>query len=172
MATMPLKLKMMRMGDIEVAPPRYGREGDSGLDLVAVIRRDLWDHHAQGIPWGCSLGFWDDSRLVLHVDPGAAVVVPCGWAFEIPPGFEGQVRPRSGWTKKQIHVALGTIDSNYRGEIGFCVENRSRAPITIQTGDRMAQIIIAPVLIVAPEVVVELTPTDRGDSGFGSSGTR
>lgn len=172
MATMPIKMRMMRVGSIEMPVPRYGREGDSGLDLAASVRSDIWEHQPHGAPWGVTAIYDADETIYLRLEIGAAVVVPCGWAFEIPPGFEGQVRPRSGWTAKQVHVAVGTIDSNYRGEVGFCVENRTRDRIEIRTCDRLAQIIIAPVLIVAPEVVTELSTTERGAARHGSSGTR
>lgn len=106
--------------------------------------------------------------------PGARAVVPTGVALGIPLGFEGQVRPRSGLAAKHgvtVLNAPGCIDSDYRGEVGVVLINHGRSTYHGKTGDRIAQLVIAPVALTAFEVETgELTPTDRGANGFGSSG--
>lgn len=173
MSQIPRKMHMRRMGPNEMAAPRYARPGDSGLDLAASLRPGIWcrtpsGHRLEGDEFLAIEGGF----LVLKLPIGASAVVPCGWAFEIPPGFEGQVRGRSGWTERRIYVATATIDSNYRGEVCFCVWNQSGATLVVRTGDRLAQLIIAPVATITPEVVLDIEPSVRGEAGFGSSDER
>ena len=99
--------------------------------------------------------------------------VPTGLALEIPPGFEGQVRPRSGLARKfgiTLPNAPGTIDSDYRGEVQVLLVNLGAEPYTVQPGDRIAQLIIAPVSIAELEEASTLDETVRGDGGFGHTG--
>lgn len=129
--------------------PFYAHPGDAGLDLCAAI------------------------PATLIMMPGNIVIVPTGFCVEIPEGYEGQIRGRSGNGRKGITIAqgVGTIDSGYRGEIGVQLVNLGREPFHINRGDRIAQLVIAP---VARAIVVEsqcLTPTERGEAGFGSTGT-
>ncbi len=113
-----------------------------------------------------------DEPVVLA--PGARALVPTGIQIEIPPGFEGQVRPRSGLAVKSgiaLLNAPGTVDADYRGEVKVIMINLGEQPFTIRRGDRIAQLIIAPVTICEREASEELAETFRGPAGFGSTGT-
>lgn len=112
-----------------------------------------------------------DQPLVLA--PGERALVPTGISVAIPPGYEGQVRPRSGLAIRNgigLVNAPGTIDADYRGEVQVIAINLGQEPFTIARGDRIAQLVIAPVLDVALEAVEELGGTARGSGGFGSTG--
>ena len=112
-----------------------------------------------------------DSPVTLA--PGDRLGVPTGWSMELPPGFEAQVRPRSGLSLKHgvtVVNAPGTIDSDYRGEVVVLLVNLGRQPHTISPGDRMAQMVIAPVSRATVEEAVELSHTERGAGGFGHTG--
>jgi dUTP pyrophosphatase len=129
--------------------PSYASEGAAGADLRAAV---------------------DDA---LVVDPGARVAVPTGLILEIPKGWEGQVRPRSGLALHHgltVVNAPGTIDSDYRGELKVLLVNLGREPAEVERGDRVAQIVIAP----APQAVFRATDlvatSERGSRGFGSTG--
>jgi len=131
--------------------PSYQSEGAAGLDLMAAIP--------------------SSSRLVL--EPGARELVPTGVAFEIPAGFEAQVRPRSGLALRAgvtVLNAPGTIDADYRGEIGVLLVNHGAEPFEILRGMRIAQLVVAPVARVRMVQVSRLQDTRRGDGGFGSTG--
>jgi len=109
----------------------------------------------------------------IRVEPRARIGVPTGLALEIPPGFEGQVRPRSGLAIKHgvtVVNAPGTIDSDYRGEVVVLLVNLSSETYTIVPGDRVAQLVIAPVTRCVLEEAEELDETGRGDGGFGHTG--
>jgi dUTP pyrophosphatase len=109
----------------------------------------------------------------ISVAPGERVGVPTGWAMELPQGYEAQVRPRSGLAWKAgltVVNAPGTIDSDYRGEINVLLVNLSKETVVIQPGDRVAQMIVAPVLQVQIEETGELSETQRGSGGFGHTG--
>ena len=97
-------------------------------------------------------------------------MVWAGFAFSIPQGWEIQVRPRSSMSKKLIHAALGTIDSDYRGEIGVLLINLGKTPLLINKGDRVAQAVFVPVRQFELEQADQLDETKRGSKGFGSSG--
>ena len=109
----------------------------------------------------------------IAIGPGERIGVPTGWSMELPPGFEAQVRPRSGLSLRHgvtVVNAPGTIDSDYRGEVVVLLVNLGQQPHTIAPGDRVAQIIIAPVVRATVEETVELSPTERGAGGFGHTG--
>lgn len=129
--------------------PNYMTEHAAGMDLCTVI----------------------DAPLVLA--PGERTLLPTGLAMEIPPGFEGQVRPRSGLALKK-GIALvnspGTIDADYRGEIGIIIINHGIEPVEFQPGDRVAQLIIAPVTQATLVVTDELNDSTRSAGGFGHTG--
>jgi len=132
----------------EGCTPSYATEGSAGADLRACV----------------------DQAVVLG--PGDRAAVPTGVRLEIPPGHEGQVRPRSGLAAKHgvtILNAPGTIDSDYRGEVRVVMVNLSKEPYTIAPGDRIAQLIIAPVQQVT-FVAADLAESERGEGGFGSTG--
>lgn len=105
--------------------------------------------------------------------PGAVALVPTGFAYEIPPGFEMQVRPRSGLAFKHgvtVLNAPGTIDADYRGELKVLLINHGPEPFEIKPGERIAQIVVAPVSAAVFTEVRELSDTQRGAGGFGSTG--
>lgn len=134
-----------------LALPAYQSDGAAGLDLVAAIPAD--------------------ARVVL--DPGARALVPTGLTLQLPRGYEAQVRPRSGLALKHGVTVLntpGTIDADYRGEIGVILINHGGAPFEIERGDRIAQLVIAPVTRVLLRRASELDETARGAGGFGSTG--
>lgn len=129
--------------------PRYQTEGSSGADLKADISEDI------------------------ILPPGEKILVPTGLRLQIPLGYEAQVRPRSGLAAKQGVTVLntpGTIDADYRGEVKVILINLSKKDVSIQRGDRIAQIVFAPVVraLFAPQA--EINETDRGAGGFGSTG--
>lgn len=123
--------------------------GASGLDLSAAI----------------------EDQITLA--PGEIRLIPTGLALAIPPGYEGQVRPRSGLALKHgigLINSPGTIDSDYRGEVGLAVINLGQEPYTIRRGDRIAQLVINKVYQATIQLVDDLENTDRADGGFGHSG--
>jgi dUTP pyrophosphatase len=131
--------------------PARATDGAAGLDLVAAL----------------------DEPVMLA--PRARALIPTGLAMAIPKGFEGQVRPRSGLAWKHgvtVVNAPGTIDSDYRGEIKVQLINLGHEPVTIERGDRIAQLVVAPVTLVRLEPVAALNETARGEGGFGSTGTK
>ena len=102
--------------------------------------------------------------------PGQTSVVKSGISVEIPPSYEGLVRGRSGLASKGIYVHLGTIDETYRGDVGVIVTNHSNASYKINKGDRIAQFTIKPVVRIELKEATELSNTERGVNGYGSSG--
>lgn len=131
--------------------PFYATSGAAGLDVLAAL------------PAG--------AKLVL--EPGARDIVPTGFALSLPPGFEGQMRPRSGLALEHgvtILNAPGTIDSDYRGEVKAILVNLGPRPFEILRGMRIAQLVIAPVARVELVESAELSETARGAGGFGSTG--
>ncbi len=135
--------------------PAYQTEGASGLDL-----------HARAV----QVEGYGEIPFPYSLNPGSSVMVWAGVAFSIPQGWEIQVRPRSSMSKKLIHACLGTIDSDYRGEIGVLLINLGKSPLLINKGDRVAQAVFAPVRQFELERVEQLDETKRGSKGFGSSG--
>ena len=114
-----------------------------------------------------------DDPLMLR--PGERAAVPTGLAMAIPPGYEGQVRPRSGFALRSGVTCLntpGTIDADYRGEVKVILVNLGEEAVTIRRGDRIAQLIIAPVTQMALVETDVLDETGRGEGGFGSTGSR
>lgn len=139
--------------------PSYAKPGDAGMDLYAY----------------CGHGSWDGvkTRKGLRIAPGERKLVPCGIAIEIQDGYEGQVRPRSGNALKRGVTVLnspGTIDSGYRGEVAVLLHNTSDEDQDFYHGDRIGQLVIAPVSRANIEVVEELSDSERGEGGFGSTG--
>ena len=126
--------------------PRYMTDGAAGFDLPAAI------------------------PTALVVAPGERVLVPCGFALAIPPGYEGQVRPRSGLALEQglsILNAPGTIDADYRGEISVILANLGAETVRIEPGQRIAQLVVSAVARAVLVEVEELEVTRRGEGGFG-----
>ncbi len=145
----PIPVAVLRVGGrgdpLEL--PRQQTAGAAGMDLRA------------------------DETVALA--PGERRLVPTGIAVAIPPGFEGQIRPRSGLALKHglgIPNAPGTVDSDYRGEVGVILVNWGREPVRLARGERIAQLVIAPVTRAVLQEVAELPGSDRGGGGFGSTG--
>jgi dUTP pyrophosphatase len=143
------KIKVQRMRPSSMLLPRYQSAHAAGMDLVA------------------------DIEVSLEVAPMGRVAVPTGIAVEIASGFEGQVRPRSGRALEEGLTLInspGTIDADYRGEIKVLLVNLGSAPVVIRPGDRIAQLVIAPVARAELIEVAELGPSSRGGGGFGHTG--
>jgi dUTP pyrophosphatase len=129
--------------------PSYQSDGSSGLDLRAAV----------------------DKAVTLQ--PGEIRLIPTGLSISIPKGYEAQIRPRSGLALRHglgLVNSPGTIDADYRGEIGVIAINWGKEPLTIKRGDRIAQIVVSKVYRAKVEEVDELDPTKRGKGGFGHSG--
>lgn len=147
----PLRLEFKRLRpdeDADLPVPAWQTAGAAGLDLAAGVREPL------------------------TLAPGAIALVPTGWAVALPEGYEGQVRPRSGLALKKGLTLVntpGTIDSDYRGEVQLPMINLGSEPVTIQRGDRVAQLVINKVEHPILLVVEELSDTIRGAGGFGST---
>jgi dUTP pyrophosphatase len=109
----------------------------------------------------------------LSISAGDTVLIPTGFALSIPPGYEGQVRPRSGLASNHgltILNAPGTVDSDYRGELKVLLINLGRQAVTLKRGDRIAQLVIAPIAVATLQEASDLDTTRRGDGGFGHTG--
>lgn len=109
----------------------------------------------------------------VTIEPGQIALVGCGFAMALPEGYEGQVRPRSGLASKfglTVVNAPGTVDADYRGEVKVALINLGPAPVTIERGMRIAQLVVAPVIRASWEPVDALPDTERGGGGFGSTG--
>ena len=138
-------------GELEL--PSYETEASAGMDLRAAL---LQDHS-------------------VTLERGQRALIPTGLVFEIPAGFEVQIRPRSGLALKHGVTCLnapGTIDADYRGEVGIILINHSEEAFTITRGMRVAQMVVAPVAQVQLNIVERVSRTQRGDGGFGSTGLR
>lgn len=163
-----MKLKVKRIGDHSLPLPKYETDGASGFDLRAVVEwnKARWEHES-----GTALT--TVGRVDYVVLPrGERISLPCGFAFEVPSGHELQVRPRSGLSSKGIVGTLGTVDSDYRGEVRVILTNMSGEDFTISNGDRIAQGVVAPVVRAEVEEAEALSETVRGGNGFGSTGTK
>lgn len=152
------RLKVKRIGSHDLPLPAYAKEGDSGMDLPACI--NVGDPAEPAYP---GIHLW-------RIPAGARVLVPCGFAIEIPFGHEGQIRPRSGMAKKGLVAMLGTIDRGYRGELIVNLVNIGPTEAEIAHGDRVAQLVICPVAHCEVVEAVELSETARGANGWGSTG--
>lgn len=112
------------------------------------------------------------ARTSVTIQPGDRCLVPLGFALELPMCCEAVIRPRSGLSANGIDIAIGTIDTNYRGEVKACVINNSYSDFKISVGDRICQLAIREAPLIKWDVVEELSETDRGANGFGSSGIK
>jgi dUTP pyrophosphatase len=143
------KLKLRRTGAIQVPLPAYQTPGSAGLDLCAALPE------------------------AVQLAPGERRLIPTGLIFEIPEGHEGQVRPRSGLALKHgisIVNSPGTIDSDFRGEVGIVLINHGQEPFVIEPLSRIAQIVLARVEQLQIEEAENLSETTRGAGGYGSTG--
>ena len=135
----------------EVSLPKYETAGSSGMDLAANIVGNI------------------------SIDPGKTAIIPTGLALSVPKGFEVQIRPRSGLAaKKKISVlnTPGTIDSDYRGEIKVILINLGQETFKVEKGLRIAQMVVCPVVQAQIKEVEDLSETERGKGGFGSTGSK
>ena len=142
-------VKLLRVRPSALPLPRYQSADAAGMDLIA------------------------DIEASLEIAPMGRAAVPTGIAMEIPPGFEGQVRPRSGRALEDGLTLInspGTVDADYRGEIKVLLVNLGSAPIAVRRGDRVAQLVIAPVARAELIEVADLGPSSRGSGGFGHTG--
>lgn len=147
MQKVPVKVK--RLENFQGELPTYGSVYASGFDLRAQL------------------------RAPLRLSPGQRVMVPTGLSFEIPPGFEIQVRPRSGWAaKKGITVvnSPGTVDADYRGEVLVALVHLGEEAMDVVDQDRIAQAVLCPVVQAIFEEAQSLSDSERGAGGFGSTG--
>ena len=147
----PVRVRVMRLAHAKDLPlPARATEHAAGFDLRACV----------------------DATVILA--PGARAMIPTGIAIALPPEFEGQIRPRSGLAARSgitLLNAPGTIDADYRGEIGVVLVNHGEAPVTVARGDRIAQLIVHRLPRVELEAVDGLPGTSRGAGGFGHTGT-
>jgi dUTP pyrophosphatase len=147
-----VEILVTRLPHAEGLPlPAYATEGAAGMDLIAAV------------------------AAPLTIEPGERVLVPTGLCIALPPGYELQVRPRSGLALKHgitMPNSPGTVDEDYRGELQVIVLNAGREAFTIERGMRIAQAVIAPVTRGAWREVESLPYSRRGEGGFGSTGTR
>ena len=147
---MNVEVRIRRLPNAEGLPlPAYATDGSAGADVCAAV----------------------DNELVI--DPGTRQAVPTGLVLEIPDGYEGQVRPRSGLAIRHgltVVNAPGTIDSDYRGELKVLMINLGGEKLTIARGERIAQLVIAPVIRAVFTEAEDLSSSDRGAGGFGSTG--
>jgi len=138
-----MKIKFRKIGDGFI--PKRATHGAAGFDIYSTRHAEIWPH-------------------------GGQAVIPAGFAMEIPEGWAGVIKPRSGLaTRHKVNVHAGLIDSDYRGEVRACLINHGDRVMEIKRGERIAQLIVVPVL-TDHVVVDELSHTARGNGGFGSTG--
>ncbi|MDD8017593.1 MAG: dUTP diphosphatase [Bacteroidota bacterium] len=148
----PIKIRITRLSESthDVPLPLYATAGSAGMDIYSAVKDDL------------------------VIQPGETVLVPTGFSMELPLGFEAQIRPRSGLAIKNnigLMNSPGTIDSDYRGEVKIVVTNHGKNDFIVRRGDRVAQMVIGRYERAEWVVVQELSSTERGAGGFGSTGT-
>lgn len=145
------RIKITRLSEAtaDIPLPTYATNGSAGMDIYAAIEQDL------------------------EIKPGETVLIPTGFSIELPHGFEAQIRPRSGLAVKHsigIMNSPGTIDPDYRGEVKIILTNFGQQNFTVRRGDRIAQMVIARYERIVWEEVHQLSETQRGSGGFGSTG--
>jgi len=147
--TQPVVVRVRCVDNTTVSLPTYQTTGAAGADLCAALDQPI------------------------TIDPGRRALVPTKLCLAIPHGYEGQVRPRSGLALQHgvtVLNAPGTIDSDFRGEIKVLLINLGDSPFVVHAGDRVAQLVVAPVVRAAFHTVTELDDTVRGEGGYGSTG--
>jgi len=145
-----IKIQIKKLSDT-VTIPKYETPGSSGMDIAAHIANNI------------------------IINPGEKSLVSTGFSIAIPKGYEVQIRPRSGLAAKKNITVLntpGTIDADYRGEIKVILINLGKEKFIIENGERIAQMVVCPVIQANLEEVKELSDTHRGSGGFGSTGTK
>lgn len=145
----PVKLKFKKLAHFKGELPAYQTEGSSGMDVRARIDEEI------------------------NLSPGERVLIPTGLSLEIPLGYEVQVRPRSGLAIKKGLTLVntpGTVDADYRGEVKIILINLGKESFVIQDQERIAQLVVCPVVQAEIELSEDLSDTSRGEGGFGSTG--
>jgi len=149
-ATVRVEVRRLPHGE-DLPLPAYQSTGAAGLDLLAAV----------------------PEQTPLILSPGKSAIVPTGLTIALPPGYEAQIRPRSGLAARHgvtVLNAPGTVDADYRGEVSVLLINHGEAPFAIRRGERIAQMVIAPVAQAQLVAVDQLSATDRGSGGYGSTG--
>ena len=149
-APLQVRVSWVRQEDASLPLPNYQTPGSAGVDLRAAVAEPV------------------------TLEPGQRLLVPTGLSFEIPEGWEGQVRPRSGIAFRHgvtVLNAPGTIDADYRGEVQVILVHHGETPFVIERGERIAQMVFAPCTQAELIVAADLTSTERGAGGFGHTGT-
>jgi dUTP pyrophosphatase len=149
-AAVKVEIRQLPHGE-GLALPAYQSAHAAGLDLLAAVP--------------------EEAPLILA--PGQRALVPTGLSIALPPGYEAQIRPRSGLASKHgitVLNAPGTVDADYRGEVGVLLINHGDAPFAIRRGERIAQMVIAAVVRAELVAALSLSATERGSGGFGSTG--
>ena len=144
------KIQIKKLSN-DVLTPKYETPGSSGMDIAAYIEQEI------------------------TINSGDKVLIPTGFSLSIPQGYEVQIRPRSGLAAKKSITVLntpGTIDADYRGEIKVILINLGKEKFIVRKGERIAQMVVCPVIQAQLEEVQELPATDRGAGGFGSTGAK
>ena len=144
-----MKVEVVNLSSHEL--PKYSTNESAGLDLRAELQSPI------------------------TLEPGQRSLIPTGLKIALPTGYEAQVRPRSGLAYKQGVTVLnspGTIDADYRGDVGVILINHGSEPFTIENGERIAQLIIAKFVQIDWDEVLDLSSTSRGEGGFGSTGVK
>jgi len=144
------KIQIKKLSN-SVSTPKYETPGSSGMDIAAYIKESI------------------------IIEPGEKALVSSGFSIAVPKGYEIQIRPRSGLAVKKNITVLntpGTVDADYRGEIKVILINLGKEKFVIENGDRIAQMVICPVVQANWDEVTELSDTERGSGGFGSTGSR
>lgn len=142
---MNVKIKIIEGGKM----PMFQREGDACADCYARIA---------------------DNVKYVSIPPSSRCLVNLGFALELPEGYEAIIRPRSGLSLLKIDVCIGTLDSNYRGEVKACIANNTNGTFNVKSGDRICQLAIRKTEDIVFEQIDKLSDSERGDNGFGSSG--
>ena len=145
-----IKIQIKKLSN-EVLTPKYETSGSSGMDVAAYTEQ------------------------AIIINPGEKALIPTGFSLCVPQGYEVQIRPRSGLAAKKGVTVLntpGTIDSDYRGEIKVILINLGKEVFSVKSGERIAQMVVCPIKQVIVEEVDELSETNRGAGGFGSTGTK
>ena len=149
-----IKIQHTSWADTSIAPPAFQTHGAAGADLRANLPLEM-------------------RKFGVEIDSGSWKLIPLGLIIEVPIGFEGQIRPRSGLALKfgvTVLNAPGTIDCDYRGEVGVVLINHGASIYTIAHGDRIAQLVVAPIANASYEWTRTILSSARGTGGFGSTG--
>lgn len=170
-----MKIAFKKLNNSAIVPS-YATPGSAGFDLVLNNFKGYYDNRVnEKAPNEINVVTIDAGVNAVTLNPNSRILVGCGFSVAIPQGYEMQVRSRSGLALKQGLIVLnapGTIDSDYRGEIGAIICNNSLYAVTICIGDRIAQGVIAKHEVAEFEVSEELPESERGAGGFGSTGTK